>query len=258
MRRECRERFPGHRLQRKPAANDPGIHHGMCVTHVPWCMSGSLIRSGEKNVPGIPGACAIHNFTYLARGPWCYMGDCTRGSGFVVFWLWFDSGQYQKILHGFFTAQGQFYGCPSANGATPMTGISSHYNDVITRAMSSQITSLTIVYSAVYLGVDQRKHQSPASLAFVRGIHRWRWIPRTKGHWPWRCEFDSKVCCEDLIKIDDIFRYKMPDVFSLLIDNQTYQYIQGVQFDGLGTNQSILNRSYGIFSIHLLCHYNIM
>ena len=38
--------------------------------------------------------------------------------------------------------------------------------------MSSQITSLTIVYSTVYSGADQRKHQSSASLAFVWGIHR--------------------------------------------------------------------------------------
>ena len=36
----------------------------------------------------------------------------------------------------------------------------------------SQITSLTIVFSTVYLDVDQRRHQSSASLAFVRGIHR--------------------------------------------------------------------------------------
>ena len=39
-------------------------------------------------------------------------------------------------------------------------------------AIAFQITSLTIVYSTVYSGVDQRKHQSSASLAFVRGIHR--------------------------------------------------------------------------------------
>ena len=39
--------------------------------------------------------------------------------------------------------------------------------------MVSQITNLTIVYSTVYWGVNQRKHQSSASLAFVRGIHRW-------------------------------------------------------------------------------------
>ena len=36
-------------------------------------------------------------------------------------------------------------------------------------AMASQITSLTIVYSNVYSGADQRKHKSSASLAFVRG-----------------------------------------------------------------------------------------
>ena len=46
-------------------------------------------------------------------------------------------------------------------------------NDVIMGAMTSQITSLTIVYSSVYSGTDQRKHQNSASLAFVRGLHRW-------------------------------------------------------------------------------------
>ena len=40
-------------------------------------------------------------------------------------------------------------------------------------AIATQITSLTIVYSIVYSGADQRKHQSSASLASVRGIHRW-------------------------------------------------------------------------------------
>ena len=48
-----------------------------------------------------------------------------------------------------------------------------HYNDVIMSAMPSQITSLPIVYSTVYSGADQRKHQSSVSLAFVRGTLRW-------------------------------------------------------------------------------------
>ena len=47
-----------------------------------------------------------------------------------------------------------------------------HYDDDIMGAMASQITSLTIVYSTVYSGADQSKHQSSASLAFVWGIHR--------------------------------------------------------------------------------------
>ena len=45
------------------------MHHGTCVTHVPWCMSGSLTLGGGENVPGIPGACATPNFAFLARGP---------------------------------------------------------------------------------------------------------------------------------------------------------------------------------------------
>ena len=39
--------------------------------------------------------------------------------------------------------------------------------------VASQITSLMIVYTTFYSGADQRKHQISASLAFVRGIHRW-------------------------------------------------------------------------------------
>ena len=46
--------------------------------------------------------------------------------------------------------------------------------------MVSQITSFPIVYSTVYSGADQRKHQS--SLAFVQGIHQW---PVNSPHkWP--------------------------------------------------------------------------
>ena len=73
-----------------------------------------------------------------------------------------------------------------------------HYNDVIMDAMASQITSLTIVYSTVYSGADQRKHQSSASLAFVRAIHRWpvnslhKW-PVTRIIFP----FDDVIICED-------------------------------------------------------------
>ena len=47
-----------------------------------------------------------------------------------------------------------------------------HYSDVIMGTIASQITSLTTVCSTVYSDADERKHQSSASLAFVRGIHR--------------------------------------------------------------------------------------
>ena len=57
-----------------------------------------------------------------------------------------------------------------------------HYNEVIMSTMASQITSITIVHSTVYSGKDKKTHQSSASLAFVRGIHRW---PVNSPHkWP--------------------------------------------------------------------------
>ena len=69
----------------------------------------------------------------------------------------------------------------SFNAALQM-GSATHYNDVIMGAMASQITSLRIVYSSVYSGAKQWKHQSSASLAYVRGFHRW---PVNSPHkWP--------------------------------------------------------------------------
>ena len=62
--------FPNH-----PRVSDPDMHHGTCVTQVPWCMPG-LLTSGflwsrcGQNVSDNPGACATHNFAYLVRGPW--------------------------------------------------------------------------------------------------------------------------------------------------------------------------------------------
>ena len=65
---------------------------------------------------------------------------------------------------------------------TPVHNNTMHYCDVIMGATASQITSLTIVYSTIHSDADQRKHQSSASLAFVRGIHRWPVISPHK--WP--------------------------------------------------------------------------
>ena len=77
IRRECRERFPRHRLQRKLLVSDRGMHHGRCLTHVPWCMSGSLTRGGGENVPSIPGACTTCYFKYLVRGQ-CWPRSMTK------------------------------------------------------------------------------------------------------------------------------------------------------------------------------------
>ena len=75
-----------------------------------------------------------------------------------------------------------------------------HYIDVIMGAITSQITSLTIVYSTVHSGAYQRKHQSSAALAFVRGIHRG---PVNSPHkWPVSRKmfpFDDVIMCGWLV-----------------------------------------------------------
>ena len=77
-----------------------------------------------------------------------------------------------------------------------------HYDDVIMSAIASQITSLAIVYSTVYPGADQSKHQSSASLAFVWGIHRW---PVNSPHkWP----VTRKMFTFDEVIMAYIFIYK--------------------------------------------------
>ena len=73
--------------------------------------------------------------------------------------------------------------------------------------MQPQITGVSIVYKTVCSGADQRKHQSSASLAFVRGIHRspvnspHKWpVKRKNGSIWWRHDVSSinKVCTQSL------------------------------------------------------------
>ena len=81
--------------------------------------------------------------------------------------------------------------------------------------MASQITSLTVVYSMVYSGADQRKHQSSASLAFVRGIHR---RPVNSPHkWP---------VTRKMFPFDDVIMLK----FAVLIDISCIVYFVYLKF----------------------------
>ena len=78
--------FPRGRLQRKPLASDPDMHHDTCVTHVPWCMSGSLTRGGGENVPGIPGSCTTTTTTTTTTTHTHTHTQKTSNAGFDVFY----------------------------------------------------------------------------------------------------------------------------------------------------------------------------
>ena len=63
----------------------------------------------------------------------------------------------------------------------------SHHSDVIMTDMASQIAGVSSVCSNIYSSTDQRKHQSFAPLASLRGIHRWTVVPLTKSQWRGKC-----------------------------------------------------------------------
>ena len=84
-----------------------------------------------------------------------------------------------------------------------------HCNDVIMRAIVSQITGVSIVNSTVCLGADPGKHQSSVSLVFVGVIDRWpvnspHKGPVTRKTFP----FDDVIMCCGLLLWDlPVYRY---------------------------------------------------
>ena len=80
-----------------------------------------------------------------------------------------------------------------------------YHSDGMMSALASQITSLTIVYSTVYSGADQRQYQSSASLAFVRGTPRWPVNSPHKGP-----VMREMFPCDDVIIHDHYHRYWGP------------------------------------------------
>ena len=93
-----------------------------------------------------------------------------------------------------------------------------HYCDVIMGVMASQITGLTIVYSTVHSGADQRKQQGSASLACVRGIHRW---PVNS---PYKCPLTRKM-----LPFDDFIMLCPQAEECLSNDTHIFQFKNGKQ-----------------------------
>ena len=75
-------------------------------------------------------------------------------------------------------------------------------------AMSSQITCVPIVYWTVCSGADQRKHQSSASLAFVRLIHQW----------PVNSPHKGTVMCK-MFPFDDVIMPSFSRILAHLVGN---------------------------------------
>ena len=109
----------------------------------------------------------VHNLTLLDNICLCEKKNTIKDIQWPNQW----HKSITRTLNGIL--QLEYYNCQSRIIQPYRYGCILITSNGIRGTMASQITSLRIVYSTVYSGADQRKHQSSASLAFVRGIHRW-------------------------------------------------------------------------------------
>ena len=121
-------------------------------------------------------------FVFASWNSYCLYENkrCSRWTGVIVLFLFRFHKQWQYQWHTVtpFSSMPDFFStltlklmCLIPYSIPPTTSYP-HYGDVTMGAITSQITSLMIVYSTVYSGADQSKHQSSASLTFVWEIHR--------------------------------------------------------------------------------------
>ena len=109
-----------------------------------------------------------------------HLGFWCRVFCFVLF-LFFSSSAhqqqhywpYEKVIPCFRFGKISTTWLHTLNNGSNRRALKYHYSDVITSAIASQITGVSIACSTVYSGSGQRNNQISASLAFVWGIHRW-------------------------------------------------------------------------------------
>ena len=118
--------------------------------------------------------------------------------------------------------------------------------------MASQITGVSIVYSTVCSGADQRKHQRSASLAFVQRIHH------IKGQWRGKCFHLMTSSCK-ASRSAAWWRHKMETFSALLAAQRPLTRSFDVFFD-LRLNKRLSKQCWGWWfetpSRPLWCHCN--
>ena len=136
-----------------------------------WITNASLLSLCEDKPPlaGRFPSDKVSNAQIMSIS-WRYHTN-TTSSLFVLTWLGHFCSCHVCCNHGVCsrssrTDRWRFWNCEWSHWPEPSARC-------VRPAIASQITSVSTVYSTVCSGADQRKHQSLAPLAFVRGIHRW-------------------------------------------------------------------------------------
>ena len=163
---------------------------GLCANE--WKMyfpTGLCFTTQYKNSSPVsdknPQCCRRFNLMPISK----YYYTCKVNCDSIInsSWIW-PPIWVLRLFDSFFMFKGNHNGCVfqllTVNTFFLLclnTGSYRHYNDVIMSAMASQTTGISIVYSVVISGADQRKHQAPRHWPLCGEFTGDRWIPRTKG-----------------------------------------------------------------------------
>ena len=107
--------------------------------------------------------------------------------------------------------------------------------------MVVQITSFAVVYLTVCSGADQRKYESSASLASVRGIHRWPTKSPHKGPVTRKMfQFDDVIMAEKWLL--SIF-LRLSTLVNLFIDKRILNTLPRMIYVSYGANSSSVDKT---------------
>ena len=122
-----------------------------------------FLRQELSRIQGFKDSLRPFWMKYSRPYKWYRTMDCQRNL----------EGSISNIVRADSLAPSDTKHAKTSAGAVMTKVWSVHYSDVIISAGATQATGVSIVYSTVCSGADQRKHQSSTSLAFMWGIQRW-------------------------------------------------------------------------------------
>ena len=137
-----------------------------------------------SHIPTFPIIVCALQYSYLAKSEWCIhasvhyaiIGSDNGLSRKAIIWTNVDISSIKQPSLRFKSKFKLFYcrqricKCRSQTGVQMISASMYHLSDVIMSAMAYRITGM--VFTTFCSGVDQRKHYSSTSLAFVKGILR--------------------------------------------------------------------------------------
>ena len=149
------------------------------VTHVPWCMSGSLTCGGGENIPGIPGACAPAILRIWQEAPW-YNPRGAEVSGILIDIVWTTKRVFESVKAKKPPIYNFIINSVPAGGLAPLCAMSGYLHAQIHEITNENLNRIGI--SCTPTPTILTHHLGPLPHhSQLRRVHYQKWSPLKKG-----------------------------------------------------------------------------